>query len=157
MIRCRKYDPNYSWSRKCSIWTFFVLSKHRVETWHMQFCRAHRTLSIMVWTDPVDQFLWRRIIWNSMRGILKTVSVVTVRPWVSSIRARFGTELDLSIDEEWNGLQSDARVWVEAPSSSEMSSKYWRTDEIENDDQRLYFGSFDPISKCNSSLMYPVL
>ena len=59
-----------------------------------------------------------------MRGILKTVSVVTIRPWVSSIRARFGAEPDPSFDAELNGLQSDAKVWVEAPSLSEIWSKY---------------------------------
>ena len=85
MILRQKYDPDYLWSQKCSIWTFFVPSKDRVETWHMLVCKAHRTLSIVVWTDPVDQFLWRRIIRNSMRSILKIVSVGTVRPWISQV------------------------------------------------------------------------
>ena len=47
-----------------------------------------------------------------MRGLLEIASVVTVRPWVSSIRARFETELDPSIAAELNGLQSDARALV---------------------------------------------
>ena len=115
MILCQKYDPDYLWSQKCSIWAFFVPSKDRVETWHMLVCRAHRALSTRAWMDPVDQFLWGRILWNSMRGMLEIAPVVNVRPWVSSIRARFGTELDSSSDVELNGLQSDARVLVEAP------------------------------------------
>ena len=108
-------NTDYSWSQKCSIWAFFVLSKDRVETWYMQFCRAHRTLSTRAWTDPVDQFLWRRIIWNSIRDILEIASVVTVRSWLSSIRARFGAEPDPPSYVELNGLQSDARVLVEVP------------------------------------------
>ena len=92
-----------------------------------------------------------------MRGILETASVVAVRPRVSSIRARFGTELDPSLNAELNGLQSDARVWVEAPSSSEIWSKYCGMDEIGNDDQRVYFGPFDPISRYIRNLMYSVL
>ena len=157
IILCRKYDFDHSWIQKYSIWVFSIPSEDRVETWHTQFCRAHRTLSTRAWMDPVDQFLWRRILWNSMRGILETASVVAARPRVSSIRARFGTKLDAPFDAELNGLQSDARVWVEAPSLSEIWSKYWRMDDIGNDYQRAYFGSFDPISRCIRNLMYPVL
>ena len=106
-------NTDCSWSQKHSIWASFVPSKDRVETWHVQFCRAHRTLSMVVRTDPVDQLLWRRILWNSMRRILEIASAVTVHPWVSSIRARFGTEPDPSFDAELNGLQFDARALVE--------------------------------------------
>ena len=41
------------------------------------------------------------------------MSVVTIRPWVPSIRARSGAEPDPSFDAELNELQSDARVFVD--------------------------------------------
>ena len=66
--------------KKYSIWSFFVPSKDRVETWHMQFCRAHQTLSTVVRTDLWISSCDGEQSGNSMRGILEIVSVVTVRP-----------------------------------------------------------------------------
>ena len=114
-------NTDSSWSQICSIWAFFVVLKDRVETWPMQFCRAHRTPSIMVWTDPVDQFMWWRISWSSMRDILKIVSAVPIRPWISLSCARLerssicqsmqnGIDYNLMLEYGWKSL-ADPDIW----------------------------------------------
>ena len=156
-ILCRKYDSDHSRSQKYSIWVFSIPSEDRVETWHMQLCRAHRTLSMRAWTDPVDQFLWRRIIRNSMRSILKIVSVGTVRPWISQVVPVLKQSPAQRSMQNWMGYNLMGEVLWKSFSHPDIWSKYWRTDEIGNDDQRVCFGPFDPISRCINNLMYPVL
>ena len=34
--------------------------KHRIDPAYMQFCRAHKTVSISVWSDSVREMQWRR-------------------------------------------------------------------------------------------------
>ena len=57
----------------------------------------------------------------------------------------------------WRGYNLQLKFWWKSLPHPKIWLKYWRTDEIGNDDQRVYLGPFDSISRCTNSVIHPVL